>query len=82
MAGEGGFPDLKASPWPRAQLINTPWYEIRPLLLRFGLQCDRSIEADPNLPVVFLVGPDGTILARDLHGDAIKATLAEVLGLQ
>jgi hypothetical protein len=27
-----------------------------------------------------LVGPDGKIVAKDLHGDAIKAAIAKALG--
>ena len=28
----------------------------------------------------FFLGPDGKILAKDLHGDAIKAAVAKALG--
>jgi hypothetical protein len=80
MGGDGGVFPLEAPPWPRTQLIYTPSYENKHLLLSFGLQCDHDIIADPNLPLVFLVGPDGKIVAKDLHGDAIKAAVAQALG--
>lgn len=79
--GYGICPPVKAWPWPRVQLFSRPWHEVRPLLLCFGLQHYAEIEADPNLPVVFLVGADGRIIARDSDGDAIKAAVAGVLGL-
>jgi beta-lactamase regulating signal transducer with metallopeptidase domain/HEAT repeat protein len=69
----------KERPWPQSRLGDMPWYELKPLRASFGLQCDRSIEADPNLPAVFLIGPDGKIIAKDLHGDAIKAAVAKAL---
>jgi len=65
--------------WPQAQLREVPWYEVKPLRASYGLQCDRSIEADTNLPAIFLVNPDGKIIAKDLHGDDIKAAVAEAL---
>lgn len=33
-----------------------------------------------GIPAIFLVGPDGKILARDLRGEAIKAAVASALG--
>lgn len=35
-----------------------------------------------GIPSIFLIGPDGTILARNLRGDAIKAAVAQRLGGQ
>ena len=32
-----------------------------------------------GIPCIILFGPDGTILARDLHGDDISATIARYL---
>jgi thiol-disulfide isomerase/thioredoxin len=32
-----------------------------------------------GIPHIILFGPDGTILARDLRGDVLKAKVAEVL---
>ena len=57
-----------------------PWYKLKLLRASFGLQCDRSIDRDSNLPGSLLVGPDGKIVAKDLHGDAIKAAIAKALG--
>jgi beta-lactamase regulating signal transducer with metallopeptidase domain/HEAT repeat protein/peroxiredoxin len=37
-------------------------------------------DPDRNLPGALLIGPDGNILARDLHGAAIKTALAKALG--
>ena len=65
--------------WPQARLFEVQWYESKPLRASYGLQTDR-VEMDPNLPAIFLVGPDGTILAKDLHGDDIKAAVAKALG--
>ena len=65
--------------WPQARLREVPWYEVMSLRASYGLQCDRSIEADTNLPAIFLVNPDGTIIAKDLHGDAIKAAVTKAL---
>jgi hypothetical protein len=33
-----------------------------------------------GLPAIWLIGPDGTILARDLHGETIKEFVAKSLG--
>jgi hypothetical protein len=68
-----------ASSWLQADLRSLSWYQSKPLLASYGLQCDRTFEADTNLPAILLVGPDGTIVARDLHGDAVKAAVAKVL---
>jgi len=32
-----------------------------------------------GIPAIFLIGPDGKIVARDLRGDAIKAAIADAL---
>ena len=37
---------------------------------RFGVQ---------GIPAIFLIGPDGKIIAKDLRGDAIKAAIASAL---
>jgi hypothetical protein len=73
----GGF--TKEYPWPQTQLGYLPYQERSPLLCSYGLPDNRAPQPDPNLPAVFLIGPDGKILARDLHGAAIKAALAEAL---
>jgi peroxiredoxin len=33
-----------------------------------------------GIPSIWLIGPDGTILARDLNGEQIKTAVAEALG--
>jgi thiol-disulfide isomerase/thioredoxin/uncharacterized GH25 family protein len=33
-----------------------------------------------GIPAIFLIGPDGKIIARDLRGDAIKETVGNALG--
>jgi hypothetical protein len=33
-----------------------------------------------GIPSIFLIGPDGVLLARDLRGDAIKQAVAQRLG--
>jgi peroxiredoxin len=33
-----------------------------------------------GIPSIWLIGPDGTILAKDLHGEQIKTAVAEALG--
>jgi peroxiredoxin len=35
-----------------------------------------------QLPAILLVGPDGKVIAKNLHGDAIKAALTTALGPQ
>jgi hypothetical protein len=35
-----------------------------------------------QLPSIWLIGPDGKVVAKDLHGDAIKAALTTALGPQ
>ena len=35
-----------------------------------------------GIPAIFLIGPDGKILARGLRGDAIKTTVGQSLGGQ
>jgi hypothetical protein len=69
----------KDFPWPLSLLRKMPFYEQRPLRAGFGLQCDRSIEPDTNLPAVLLIGPDGKIAARGLRGAAIKTAVAAAL---
>ena len=32
-----------------------------------------------NIPAIVLIGPDGTLLSQDLKGDAIEATVVNVL---
>jgi hypothetical protein len=64
--------------WPQARLYEVPWYESKPLRASYGLKTDR-IEMDSNLPAILLVGPDGKIVARDLHGEAIKTAITEAL---
>ena len=32
------------------------------------------------LPAIWLIGPDGRVVARDLRGPGIRATVAEALG--
>jgi hypothetical protein len=65
--------------WPQTRLMNVPWYESKPLRASYGLQTDRD-EMDTNLPAILLVGPDGKIIAKDLHGDDITAAVAKALG--
>ena len=33
-----------------------------------------------GIPSIWLIGPDGRVLAKDLRGDAIKTAVAEALG--
>lgn len=58
-------------------------------LKRYGYEWPQLIDAGvvpgelygfDGIPYLFLFGPDGTILERDLRGDAIPAKVAEVLG--
>jgi hypothetical protein len=35
-----------------------------------------------GIPAIFLVGPDGKILANELRGDGIKAAVGKALGAQ
>jgi hypothetical protein len=65
--------------WPQAQLFEVPWYESKRLRASYGLQTDR-VDTEPNLPAIILVGTDGKIVAKDLHGDDIKAAVAKALG--
>jgi hypothetical protein len=65
--------------WPFARLYEVPWYESKPLRASYGLQTDR-VETDTYLPAILLVGPDGKIVAKDLHGEDIKAAVAKALG--
>jgi hypothetical protein len=74
----GGF-TAEAYPWPLANLRKMAWYEQKALRAAYGLQVDRSIEWDTNLPNVLLVNPEGKIVAKDLKGDVIKAAVAAAL---
>jgi len=74
----GGFA-AEAYPWPLANLRKIAWYEQKALRAAYGLQVDRSIEWDTNLPNVILVNPDGKIVAKGLHGEAIQAAVARFL---
>jgi peroxiredoxin/5-hydroxyisourate hydrolase-like protein (transthyretin family) len=74
---------LDASPaQPRgfARVNNIQWIQ--------GFLGDWSQATIPNLygvegiPAIFLIGPDGRIVARDLRGDAIRAAVGQALGNQ
>ena len=80
MGEEFGGTFRKPGPWPMASFLRVPFYEQLPLRAGYGLECDRSFAPGPNLPGVVLIGPDGKIVARDLHGDAIKAAVGKALG--
>ena len=63
--------------WPVARWTDLPWCEQLTLRASYGLPVEIS---DPvNLPSIFLVGPDGKIVARDLRGQAIKVAVAKAL---
>jgi hypothetical protein len=79
---ELGFPIDDETPWPRTDLADMPGYLKMPLEVSFGLPGPPySNEYQvTSLPAVFLIGQDGRIVAKDLHGDAIKAAVAKALG--
>ena len=69
--------------WPQAELALLPYQERDLLLYSYGLPPAgtprNSSLHDTNLPAVFIIGPDGKIAARNLHGNAIKAAVAKAL---
>jgi len=81
--------DRRAFPWPKTDLGYLPYYARYPLLASFGFDMHggRSNPATTipgltplgSLPGVLLVGPDGKIIAKDLHGAAIKTAVAKSL---
>ncbi|HEX5399522.1 MAG TPA: hypothetical protein VFY06_10790, partial [Verrucomicrobiae bacterium] len=71
--------NYKECSWPQTHLRDMPWYLQAPLRISFGLPYSNTYEGDTTLPAVFLIGPDGKIVAKDLHGDAIKAAVANAL---
>ncbi len=67
-------------PWSLTKLRKLPWPDQLPLRAAYGLETEGHFgKWNTNLPAVFLVGPDGKIVARDLHGDAIKAAVERAL---
>jgi hypothetical protein len=67
-------------PWPQADLADLPLYLNHPFHLSFGLSEEGiGYDGDTDLPAVFLLGRDGEIVAKNLHGEAIKAAVAEAL---
>jgi len=53
---------------------NTPW----PQILDAG-DIPTTLYGISGIPHIILFGPDGTIVARDLRGDHLKAKVAEVM---
>jgi len=68
----------KESPWPQTHLRDMPWYLQAPLRISLGLPVDSS-KGDFDFQGCMLLGPEGTIVAKDLHGDGIKAAIAKAL---
>ncbi|MGD1085162.1 MAG: HEAT repeat domain-containing protein, partial [Verrucomicrobiota bacterium] len=67
-------------PWPQTQLRDLPRYVAYSLRSSLGLPMDQMMASPlPDLPGAMLLGPDGKIVATDLHGDAIKAAVAKAL---
>jgi len=66
-------------PWPTTQVSEMPWYRQYPLRASLGLPVDSGGASWRNLPGALLLGPDGRIVATDLHGDAIKAAVAKAM---
>jgi len=67
-------------PWPQTDLTKMPPYLQAPFHVSFGLPYSNTYDGDTTLPAVFLLGPDGKIVGKDLHGDGIKAAVAQALG--
>ena len=74
----GGVPDVEF-PWPQTHLRDMPWYLQTPLRISLGLPADSS-KRDFDFQGCMLLGPDGKIVAKGLHGDAIKAAVTKALG--
>ncbi len=69
--GFGQASTLPDIPWQQAEMIpETVNYSI--LGADFGI--------DANAPVAWLIGPDGKVVAEDLHGDAVKRAVSAALG--
>ena len=78
----GGYEILgryKECPWPQTHLRDMPWYLQTPLRISLGLPADSS-KPDSDFQGCTLLGPDGKIVAKGLHGDAIKAAVTKALG--
>jgi hypothetical protein len=61
-------------------LAELPWSSQLPLRASLGLPIEHG-DYWPIRAGVFLIGPDGKIVAKDLHGDAIKAAVAKALAV-
>lgn len=70
--------DYKECPWPQTHLRDMPWYLQTPLRISLGLPADSS-KFDFDFHGCMLLGPGGKIIAKGLHGDAIKAAVTEAL---
>jgi len=53
---------------------NTPWPQIID-----ANNIPTDLYGIRGIPHIILFGPDGTIIARDLRGDGLKAKVAEVM---
>jgi thiol-disulfide isomerase/thioredoxin len=61
------YRDLNAMPWPQVHLDGESRDSV---LAAYGVR---------TIPSIFLIGPEGAILARDLQGKGIEAAVAEAL---
>ena len=67
----------KASPRQLVKEKGIPWKQgFLGDAFEGGVQNLYHVEA---IPAIFLIGPDGALLAQDLRGDAIEAAVAQAL---
>ncbi len=66
----------KGQPWPQAIVGSFP----NPIVEAFGIEDSPSSGGISSLPHLILIGPDGTVLKRDVYGKEVEKVLAEALG--
>jgi peroxiredoxin len=61
------FADKNGLRWPQAHVGSVLW---SPVTAEYGIN---------DIPAVWLIGPDGKVVAKDLRGDEIKAAIGKAL---
>ena len=60
----------KTNPSPYTQLYAGAWFDTETVTRDFGIK---------SVPSIWLIGPDGKVIARDLHGQALKDAVKKSL---
>ncbi len=73
--------DQKEADWKRAMEDNRmTWFNVSALENEELIQSINQTYAIESIPANFLIGPDGTIVAKDLRGTDVETKLAELFG--